>query len=300
MTPRCNTLAALAAVAALAAAALPVAHATEGGGSIYPHGVENYMGGALPPPGTYGIVYGNVYSADRVNDANGHDLNLPGFKVRANVVAPRFVWVTGEKLLGGDLVVHAIAPLVDLSVTTPGGHFHKTGLGDMTVGLGTGFHYSPNLHAVFALDVMLPTGGYDQAEPSIGRNYLAFEPVVAVTRVDPAGLNADIKAGLIVNQRNKDTDVTSGRELHFDYALGWGLANGWVAGVGGYVYQQLNEDQQGGASLSGSKGKALAIGPSVKYDSGKGWFVTAKWQKETTAENRAQGNALWLKAVFPL
>ena len=75
---------------------------------------------------------------------------------------------------------------------------------------------------------------------------------------------------------------------------------GWTAGVGGYYYQQLSSDKQSGATLANSKGKAFAIGPSVKYDSGKGWFVTLKWQKETMSENRAQGNAFWMKAVFPL
>jgi hypothetical protein len=28
--------------------------------------------------------------------------------------------------------------------------------------------------------------------------------------------------------------------------------------------------------------------------------VTAKWQQEIAVKNRAQGNALWLKVVFPL
>ena len=36
------------AIALLALAAQ--AHATEGGASIYPHGVEGFMAGALPPP----------------------------------------------------------------------------------------------------------------------------------------------------------------------------------------------------------------------------------------------------------
>ena len=49
-----------------------------------------------------------------------------------------------------------------------------------------------------------------------------------------------------------------------------------------------------------NKGRAFAIGPSVKYDSGKGWFVTAKWQKELAVRNRPEGSAVWLKAVFPL
>lgn len=39
------------AIALLALAAQ--AHATEGGASIYPHGVEGFMAGALPPPSTF-------------------------------------------------------------------------------------------------------------------------------------------------------------------------------------------------------------------------------------------------------
>ena len=106
--------------------------------------------------------------------------------------------------------------------------------------------------------------------------------------------------GYIFNGRNSATDYKSGQEFHFDYALGWGLGNGWTIGGGGYVYQQVSNDQQAGATVADAKGKAMALGPSIKYDSGKGWFVTAKWQKEFAVENRAQGNALWLKAVFPL
>ena len=45
---------------------------------------------------------------------------------------------------------------------------------------------------------------------------------------------------------------------------------------------------------------AIAIGPSFKYDSGKGWFVTAKYQIDTQVRNRADAKSFWLKLVFPL
>ena len=87
-----------------------------------------------------------------------------------------------------------------------------------------------------------------------------------------------------------------------DYSLGWGLGNGFVVGVGGHLYRQIADDKQAGASVGtdGNRARSLSIGPSFKYDSGKGWFVTAKWQKEGGVRNRAEGNALWVKAVFPL
>jgi len=55
-----------------------------------------------------------------------------------------------------------------------------------------------------------------------------------------------------------------------------------------------------GVELPNSKTSGMAIGPSIKYDSGRGWFLTAKWQFEKNMKNSAQGNALWLRAVLPL
>ena len=284
----------------LVAAATP-AQATESGGSLYPNGAESFTAGALPPPGIYGMLFGESYTARRVNDASGHDLNVPGFKVTANAVVPRFIWVTGTKVWGGDLVLHALVPVVNLKVSVAGNSQSKTGVGDITAGPGLGFHHSQNLHSILGLDFYLPTGGYNKNDlANIGRNYYAIEPLYVLSYIDPTGFNGDIKAGYIFNQRNRANDYHSGDELHFDYAIGWGLGNGWTAGAGGYVYQQTTPDRQSGAELANSKGKTFAIGPALKYDSGKGWFTTLKWQKEVRSENRAQGNALWFKAVFPL
>jgi hypothetical protein len=272
------------------------------GPSIHPHGSENFMSGALPPPGVYGMVFGNVYSADEVRDAKGNNLALPpDFKIRATAVVPRVVWVPGVNVLGGDLVVHAIAPLVSLKITAGGASQSKTGLGDMTVGAGVGYHHSPNLHSVVALDAYLPTGSYTKGDmANIGKNHTAIEPVYALSYIDPNGINADIKLGVIFNQRNSATDYKDGNEFHFDYGLGWGLGNGWTVGVGGYYAKQLSNDKIAGVSTPGTKYSGMSIGPNVKYDSGKGWFVTAKWEQETNVKNGAQGHAAWIKAVFPL
>ena len=65
--------------------------ATEGGGSIYPVGTENYLCCALPPPGVYGMVYGQHYRADKVRGNDGQVVTPPTFKVTATAVAPRIV-----------------------------------------------------------------------------------------------------------------------------------------------------------------------------------------------------------------
>lgn len=287
-----------AATVALLAGAWATAQATEGGGSVYPNGTENYMAGALPPPGLYGMVFGNHYESGRVNDNSGNDLNVPNFKVRADVLAARLAWVPGVNVLGGDLVAHVIVPVVNLSVTTPGGSQTKTGVADLTAGLGVGYHHSPNLHSVLAVDTYLPTGAYSKTDiANLGKNHFAIEPVYALTYVSPDGFNGDIKLGYIINSKNDATGFTSGDEFHFDYAAGWALNKHWTVGLGGYVYQQVTDDAGPGANTNHAS--AMAIGPSIKYDSGSGWFVTLKLENESNVKNRAQGNSVWLKAVHP-
>lgn len=279
---------------------LPAAQATEGGGSSYPMGADNYMTGAMPPPGFYAQMFAERYRADRLLDNRGKSA-LDDFHLSADVIAPRLIWVTEQKVLDGALAFHLNVPLVDLRVDVNGQHQKKTGMGDIIFGPALGYHYSDKFHAIYALDIFAPTGRYDRGDlANIGRNYWAFEPVAAFSYVDPAGMNADIKIMYDFNLRNSATDYRSGQELHADYSLGWGLGNGWVIGVGGYVYRQTTDDRQDGDRVADNKGRAVAIGPSVKYASDSGWFVTAKWQKESQVRNRPEGEAYWVKLTIPL
>lgn len=288
-------------IAALIGGALaePVG-ATEFGGSIYPVGTENYTCCALPPPGIYGMLFVEQYHATKIKNNAGNDVAPPDFKVNATAVAPRFVWITGEQILGASLGFHAILPIVSLEVTVPGLRQRKTGIGDVVTGPVLGWHLSPMLHTVLAVDVFAPTGKFDRNDLAhLGRNYVAVQPLTGVSYMDPSGLNADAKVMYTFNMKNKDTRYTSGDEFIVDYDAGWGLGNGWVVGVGGYLYHQTTDDKQAGATVANNRGRTLAIGPSIRYDSGKGWFATLKYEKETGVRNRAAGEALWLKAVVP-
>lgn len=283
----------------LLAAASAGVHATEGGGSSYPMGAESYMSGAMPPPGLYSQFFVSHYEADSLRGNHGEKVPVD-FRVRANAIAPRLIWVTEQQVLGGNLAFHAIVPLVDLKVELNGQSQSKQGLGDIIFGSALGFHHSEKLHSIVALDFIAPSGGYDRGDlANIGRNYWVVEPVVAVSYIDPNGLNVDVKTMYDFNLRNSATDYRSGQELHADYAVGWGLGNGWVVGMGGYMLYQTTDDRQDGERVEDNKGRTIAIGPSVKYTSDKGWFLTAKWEQETQVRNRAEGNAYRVKLTIP-
>nr|WP_067298852.1 transporter [Marinobacterium profundum] len=272
--------------------------ATEGGGSSYPMGAENYLVGALPPPGVYPLIYASHYAADDFNDGDGDSLPID-FRLRAKVVAPRLLWVTDQSLLGGQLVYAALLPLVDLDVSVNGMSDSARGAGDLDLTALLAYHHSASLHSAVGVDIFAPTGSYKTGElANIGRNYWSMQAVYAASHINPAGVNWGLKLMYDYNFENDATGYQSGQELHLDYALGYGVGPGWVLGLGGYAYRQVSSDKLNGLDI-GNEGQAFAIGPSIKFDNGKGFFVTAKYQKEMAVENRPEGDAFWIKAALP-
>src|SRR3990170_7225126 len=68
-------------------------YATEGGGNAYPLGAEDFMSGAVPPPGYYFIDYFLYYSADELNNKDGDNVDN-AFDVDAVINTFRFIYVT--------------------------------------------------------------------------------------------------------------------------------------------------------------------------------------------------------------
>ena len=289
----------LALAAALALGATAPALATEGGGSAYPNGVENFLLGAAPPPGTYVIAYPSFDRLDTLRDNSGHAIPID-FKVNVAALVPRFIWIGQTKVLGGNLGFHGFLPLLDIDAKVMGLSQRKRGLGDVIFGPFLTYHPSDKLHYVLAVDVHAPTGSYSATNlVNLGRNHWTAGPVMAVSHTQPSGINADIKLHYEFNGTNSDTKYRSGQELHFDYALGWGLGNGWTLGAGGYVYRQTTDDEVSGNVVPGNKGRAMAIGPAIKYQDASGFFVTAKFQQDFSVRNRPEGSALKVKMILP-
>jgi len=253
----------------------------------------------MPPPGVYTLLYGDYFHANSLRDNNGNAVPVE-FKATVLALAPRFIWVGEKKILGGNPAFHTILPLLNVDVQVAGKRESSTGLGDIVFGPGLGFHASDKFHYVFCFDVNAPTGTYDSKRlANTSRNYWNIEPIATASYVQPQGINADIKVMYDFNFRNPETHYTSGQELHADFAAGWGLGNGWVLGAGGYAYQQVTDDEKDGSTIANNKGRAFGIGPSIKYDNGKGWFITMKWQEDLGVRNRADGRELKVKMSIP-
>jgi len=273
------------------------ADATEMGGGAYPNGAEDFMAGALPPPGTYFINYLQYYTATKFNDKDGNE-GIPGFKLDAVANVFRLVHVTRFKIFGADYAVHAFLPVVYQDVEVPGKSDSRWGIGDIIVDpIILGWHWK-NYHVTTGLDIYIPVGSYDQNHlANAGRNYWTFEPVVGFTYLSDGGFEISGKFMYDFNTENSDTNYRSGQEFHFDYTIGYHIKS-LAVGIGGYYYRQITDDELNDATYAdGFKGRVFAAGPQVQYGY-KNMNFTIKWQREFEAENKPEGDKFWFKFMY--
>lgn len=285
-----------------------MAHATEGGGSAYHNGAEDFMTGAVPPPGNYYINYFNYYAADKFADKSGDTHDGFDLKVAANV--SRFIHVTDKQFLGGSWALHAFIPLVYMDVEldpsftkAPVSMDDRRGsLGDIIVDPFILAWHGANWHAVSGLDIYMPTGNYDKDRlANVGRNYWTFEPVVAATFLPGAGFDISAKLMYDFNTKNDDptnpnySKYTSGQEFHADFAVGKKMGS-FTGGLVGYYYQQTTDDEADGNEI-GNRGRVVGFGPALKYDY-KNMSFTLKYMGEFEAKNRPEGDNFWFKFLY--
>lgn len=276
------------------------AAATEGGGSVYPYGLNTVATGVLPPPGHYLYLYNLYYTADRSVDGDGRDA-VPDFQLDVRAHTLRYLGVSDTQILGGRPAVLLAQPFIDGDLEVGPLGDGRRGLGDTTTGLMLGWK-RPNSQVIAGVDLTLPTGAYSEDRAfNPGRNHFAGTFYYALTRPLGERFDANLRVNLTVNARNRDTRYRSGLESGADYSLNRRFASRWLAGVNGYAQYQLTDDRLGGERVGGDgqRLRAFAIGPQVAYR-GDGWGVVGKWQHETSARNKAEGDKFWLQMFWRL
>ena len=289
-----------------------IALATEGGGSSYAVGVETNFTGLMLPEGTHFLLYYQHYAADQAKDnAGDNNRRFAYFQTRADVLALRLshVW-PGVRFAGANLETRLALPLpqvdVDLGIARPAGlgpldrSGSASGVGDLTVApVLLGWH-GLTLHQMAGLEIILPTGDYDQRKPvNASRNTRQLAALYGVTWL-PGKWESSARLRYGINSRNAATDYRSGDELSLEFSAGYKFVPGWSAGLNGYVYRQLSDDRQAGKRVNGDGNRAAvnAIGPYIAWSPAPRYGLVAKWQIESGAHNRADGQRFWLQGRY--
>ncbi|GAB4261354.1 MAG: transporter [Deferrisomatales bacterium] len=293
-------------------------------GQHYPNGAEDFVVGALPPPGVYLKTYFALIQKDRLKGSLGlppfagvkDDAKTPvDFEADVAVVVPRFIWVTPWSLFGASVATQAFFPLhwTEVRSTGLGIATEEAALGDIIyTPVALGWHFGPNLHVILAEDLFLPTGEYQSADIGtqlLSKNHWTFESVLAVTYLWQ-GVDFSAKFMYDFNTENDDYvlggapgKLDPGQELHIDWALSYAKGEGLRYGISGYAYWQTTKDEftpdGGGGKMKAPKGQVFAAGPTIKYWPKQGRFsAVLKHQWEFGAENLPEGQTTWLNIVW--
>lgn len=303
------------------------AAAIDGGLHQYPDGIDDFMMGATPPPGLYFInyaVYANIsdYKDARFDDGTRFkhlDGQSPKIKGWTMIDALRLIYVSKCKLLGADVVFHAIQPIQHVELTKakwPGlvgitgnddlldvvGTHKKTGLKNTVVGTALGWHFSKNFHLTAVMDLIMPTGAYSKDDfTNPGNPYWTFTPMLIPTYVTDGGFEVGAKLMYDINTTNKETGYSSGQEFHADYIIGQHMGP-WMFGINGYYIQQITDDKiadrEGeAANFSGNKSAAFSTGPAIAYNY-KNMFFKAKAQWDLYSKNRPETQRYWFNFIY--
>ena len=289
------------------------AQATEGGATNKIPGVDTVLVGVMGPPGSLrNTNFFGYYQASSTLDGSGNprqglsnfDLTAWAFTVRLQYVWPeaKFLGADVESRLGlsayGDVRVH-------FDVQTPRGAVQRSGSssevapGAIVAPTLFGWH-GETVHQVAGPEIFLSTHAYDPAalaNASTGFNSIA--PAYWITWLPDPRVELDGSFVYLFNQKNSKTHYTSGNELNVDYGAGYAVSPVWQAGVSGYLYKQTTDDELNGTGVpGGNRGRALAIGPYVRYHPSRDFGVTLKWQSESGVENRAKGNRFFLQVAI--
>jgi hypothetical protein len=282
------------------AASMP-ADATEGGGGVYPYGLNTVASGILPKPGSYLYMYNSFYTSDVTTTDSGTPAPVD-FDVEVRAHTLRFLHSFEDaRLLGGNLGVLVAQPYLIGEADIGPRAGDEDGFGDTTVGVMLGWH-RPAVHWMTGLDVTLPTGSYSEDRLfNPGRNQWAGTFYGSVTAPFAQRFDANLRANLTVNGANSATDYESGLEAAVEWSLNCKLGKGWSVGLNGYSARQLTDDEIDGEAVNGTgrKLRVDAIGPQLMYRASR-WGVSGKWQHESGAYNKAEGDKYWLQLFVGL
>lgn len=277
--------------------------AAEGGYSNYIPGTYGDFAAAMAPATPFTVrndVY--FYDAKISETVRGGNVEIDS-QLSMLINLTTFIYKPDIEVFGAKYGVGFVAPLIsttlDTSINDLQSKSDVSGMGDLTLVPAALFWNVDNFHFSLAEYIVTPSASYSTEEalnPSL--NYWTFDTNVAATYLNfETGQDYSINLGYSINTENSATQYKTGNELHIDYMFNQFLSETWAVGLQGFYLKQMSSDSGEGALLGGIKGRAAGFGPAVMYSSVIGKqpvsFI-AKWLHEYKAENRIEGDHIYL------
>lgn len=203
----------------------------------YVPGIEGVKAASVPPPGVYYKGYYVNYDVDDKAD------------VTVNALAHRLIWVTEQKLLGGDLTLEAILPMINEKVKVGGATVKsESGLGDLYLGGVIGWH-GEQWDAVGGMGYWAKTGDKDKVGQDHDGIMLTFGGTYKLNQAGDITLSA-------LGRYEINGDQSGGVTVEDNLTLEWGLGKAYGTldvGVIGYITREMsgsNKEERNALGMS--------------------------------------------------
>ncbi|PIB27675.1 transporter [Maribacter sp. 4G9] len=196
------------------------------------YGLTSVIDGAVPGPGFYLMEYASYFSG-KVQDFDGNNVKPNGtdeLEINTFLLLNQGIWLTNQKMLGGNLLFDLLIPIVNLDTNDPYDLVGKSGLGDIVVGTGIQWFDTKLFGLSFPnrleFDFILPIGSYDDeggTKPiNASSKYFSFEPYWASTLFFNKDFSMSLRNHLTFNGKYKEisnTEVQVGINYRLNYSF---------------------------------------------------------------------------------
>ncbi len=254
----------------------------------YPAGVEGIKGSSLPPPGFYFRDYNYIYFSDYLEGGP------PAFDLFANVQAPRLIWITGQKVLGGYYGMDVIVPFAYQDLDVTGFRGSDFSVADIFVEPITLSWHLKQFDFSFGYGFWAPTGDYSASDPvSPGKGFWTQMLTGGVTIYPDKEKTWSLSAlnRYEINQERGSTRITPGQYWTLEWGLAKSLSKTVDFGLAGYY--QAQSTLASGLGASNVKDSVVGVGPEITFVCPKlGVSTSIRYMRETGASYRPEGNTV--------
>jgi hypothetical protein len=259
-------------------------------GAHYPAGVEGIKAGSLPPPGLYLRDYNYFYWSDDLKHGP------PDFDLFAYVQAPRLIWISDFKVLGGYYGADVLIPFADTDLKAGGAKDSHFGLADIHVEPITLSWHIPQADFAVGYAFWAPTGDFDLKHPALpGKGFWGNMFTAGGTYYFDAAKTWAVSAlnRYEINLEHEDLPITPGNTDTLEWGISKSVTKSIDLGFVGFYQQQTTEDHGTGASHE--LDYSVALGPELDlFCSRLGLFTSLRYLYEVAVNDRPQGNVVTL------
>jgi hypothetical protein len=264
--------------------------------------VLDFQDNVANPPGFYGYIYYNNYTAGRLTDHVGKKVSDLDLSYNVGTLKPTYYF----KLWDRTFAINASIPFGTVSSRNSLGEKERSsGLGDITLSPGI-FLYENNQTGTFLSFwevVSMPTGNWSEGRslrggPNLGLHYWYLEHQLSFAQLLWKGkVSCDMNINYFQRFKEPRLDIRAGDCFEVEGILGYGITDKLRAGVYADYWTDVRDTEVDGAKIDDSKRKFFSIGPSLTYGTEK-WAVHFRFVPDVMSENGPKGFQTWLRFLY--